>query len=136
MKTCPKCRGKYPDDSIQCTECNIELIENKKFNTILHELYDMNKEQRELIKDNDRYKLVYIYQFGYQDACGDYNVKNTKIKIQHQNKTQNIPKCPTCQSTNIKRISTLNRVTSIAVFGLLSGKIGKNYECLDCKAKW
>ena len=54
-------------------------------------------------------------------------------KVQKQ---QNIPKCPTCGSTNVKHISTLNRAVSIGVFGLFSSKIGKNYECLDCKAKW
>ena len=48
----------------------------------------------------------------------------------------NKPKCPTCGSTNVKHISTLNRAVSIGVFGLFSSKIGKNYECLNCKAKW
>lgn len=49
---------------------------------------------------------------------------------------QNKPKCPTCGSTNVKHISTLNRAVSIGVFGLFSSKIGKNYECLHCKSKW
>ena len=49
---------------------------------------------------------------------------------------QNKPKCPTCGSTNVKHISTLNRAVSIGVFGLFSSKIGKNYECLNCKMKW
>ena len=52
------------------------------------------------------------------------------------NKQSNIPKCPTCGSTNVRHISTLNRAVSIGVFGLFSSKIGKNYECLNCKAKW
>ncbi len=51
-------------------------------------------------------------------------------------RNQNTPKCPTCGSTNVKHISTLNRAVSIGVFGLFSSKIGKNYECLNCKAKW
>lgn len=51
-------------------------------------------------------------------------------------KSANIPKCPTCGSTNIKHISTLNRAVSIGILGIFSGKIGKNYECLDCKARW
>ena len=51
-------------------------------------------------------------------------------------KEQNTPKCPTCGSTNVKHISTLNRAASIGVFGLFSSKIGKNYECLNCKMKW
>ena len=54
-------------------------------------------------------------------------------KVQKQ---QNTPKCPTCGSTNIKRITTANRAVSVLTLGILSSKIGKNYECLDCKAKW
>ena len=57
--------------------------------------------------------------------------------IAKTNNTQsNTPKCPTCGSTNVRHISTLNRAVSIGVFGLFSSKIGKNYECLNCKAKW
>lgn len=51
-------------------------------------------------------------------------------------KQQNTPKCPTCGSTNIRHISTLNRATSILALGIFSSKIGKSYECLNCKAKW
>ncbi len=51
-------------------------------------------------------------------------------------KQQNTPKCPTCGSTNIRHISTLDRATSILALGIFSSKIGKNYECLNCKAKW
>lgn len=48
----------------------------------------------------------------------------------------NAPKCPICGSTNIRRISTLNRGMSVATVGLASSKIGKQYECKNCKHKW
>lgn len=47
-----------------------------------------------------------------------------------------IPKCPTCQSTNIRHIGGGERAMSVIGLGLFSGKIGKNYECLNCKARW
>lgn len=46
------------------------------------------------------------------------------------------PKCPNCGSNNTQRISTANRATSIAMTGLASSKIGKQYECKKCKHKW
>ena len=46
------------------------------------------------------------------------------------------PKCPVCGSTNTERISTLNRTVSIATLGLASSKIGKQYQCKNCKHKW
>lgn len=50
--------------------------------------------------------------------------------------TPNIPKCPTCGSTDIKDISTLNRMVSVGAFGLASDKIGKTKECKNCGYKW
>ena len=44
--------------------------------------------------------------------------------------------CPQCNSTNIEKISTVNRATSIAMTGLASNKIGKQYKCKDCKHMW
>ena len=46
------------------------------------------------------------------------------------------PICPVCGSKNTRRLSTTNRAISIAVVGLASDKIGKQYECLNCKHKW
>lgn len=46
------------------------------------------------------------------------------------------PTCPICGSHNTERISTLNRTVSIATVGLASSKIGKQYQCKNCKHKW
>lgn len=48
----------------------------------------------------------------------------------------NMPKCPVCGSKNVAKISTLNRSVSVATVGLASSKIGKQYECKNCKHKW
>lgn len=48
----------------------------------------------------------------------------------------NMPKCPICGSTNVVKISTLNRTVSVATVGLASSKIGKQYQCKNCKHKW
>ena len=44
--------------------------------------------------------------------------------------------CPMCHSKNVKKISDLNRATSVAVWGVASDKIGKQYECDNCHHKW
>ena len=51
-------------------------------------------------------------------------------------KREHPAKCPTCGSTNIKDISTLNRAVSVGMFGLASSKVGKTKECKDCGYKW
>jgi len=47
-----------------------------------------------------------------------------------------IPKveCPYCHSTNVTRISNTERVASIAMLGIFSKKINKNFKCNSCKA--
>ena len=44
--------------------------------------------------------------------------------------------CPMCSSKKIKKLSDLNRAGSIALKGLASDKIGKSYECDNCKYKF
>lgn len=47
-----------------------------------------------------------------------------------------VPKCPTCQSTNIRKISRLESGASIAMFGLFSRKINKTFKCQSCGYTW
>ena len=44
--------------------------------------------------------------------------------------------CPSCGGTNVVKITTVDRSISIAVVGLASGKIGKQYQCRHCKHLW
>ena len=40
--------------------------------------------------------------------------------------------CPYCNSTNTSKIGTVSRMTSTAMFGLASKKIGKQWHCNSC----
>lgn len=68
-----------------------------------------------------------------QDALQKRLEAERAAKVKQQ---ANIPKCPICGSTNVVKISTLNRTVSVATVGLASSKIGKQYECKSCKHKW
>lgn len=48
----------------------------------------------------------------------------------------NKPKCPTCQSINVQKIGTGERMASVAVFGIFSKKINKSYKCKNCGYTW
>lgn len=47
-----------------------------------------------------------------------------------------VPKCPTCGSTNIRKISGVERGASIAAFGIFSKKINKTFKCGNCGYTW
>ena len=50
--------------------------------------------------------------------------------------TDNIPKCPTCQSIRVEKISTLSKAAHGAAFGLLSKTARSQFVCHNCGYKW
>ena len=48
----------------------------------------------------------------------------------------NVPKCPTCSSTNIKKVSGVTKAVSVVMFGLLSQKVKKTFHCNNCGYEW
>lgn len=55
---------------------------------------------------------------------------------QNANTNINVPKCPHCNSINIKPISTGERIGSIVTLGIFIKKINKSFKCLECKYTW
>ena len=50
---------------------------------------------------------------------------------------QNKPKCPICQSTNISKITTVQKAGKIALFGIFGmGDNGKTWKCNNCGSKF
>lgn len=74
-----------------------------------------------------------FYQQDYVKQLQMRSQQRLQIKEQY---ISSKPKCPTCNSTNIQKISTTKRMVSIGVFGLASGSIGKTMECKQCGYKW
>ena len=65
------------------------------------------------------------------------NVKNKRFTSPTQHQPQpNIPRCPTCGSTNIKMISSLNRAVHGYAFGLFSKTARSQFCCQNCSYKW
>ena len=62
---------------------------------------------------------------------------HSRVTIQNTNAAnKHIPKCPTCQSTNIHKIGSVERGASIALWGIFSKKINKTFECKNCGYTW
>lgn len=49
---------------------------------------------------------------------------------------KNIPKCPTCSSIKIRKISVTSKVASVAMWGVLSRKVHKQWHCDICGSEW
>lgn len=48
----------------------------------------------------------------------------------------NKPKCPTCGSLNVEKISTGKKVFGVAMFGLFSSDVRNTMHCKNCGYKW
>lgn len=50
--------------------------------------------------------------------------------------SNNIPKCPTCNSTDITCISATAKVVNTAMFGIFGQKRKRQFKCNNCKYEW
>lgn len=50
--------------------------------------------------------------------------------------SESAPKCPTCGSTNIKKISSTAKVTNTVLFGIFGNKRKKQFHCESCGYEW
>lgn len=80
------------------------------------------------IKDNYR-----LHKYTEEQARIDQSIDKEKQELQ---KLNNIPKCPICQSTNIQKISSINRAVHGLAFGLFSKTARSQWVCNNCGNKW
>lgn len=65
----------------------------------------------------------------------DHRTKSLE-KQQESNISDSTPKCPTCGSTNIKKISSTAKVTNTVLFGIFGNKRKKQFHCESCGYEW
>ncbi len=84
------------------------------------EAYEVYKELKQMLNPNPLTKL-----------------EVDSYKKQHSpTKQSNHPKCPTCGSTNVKKISVTSKAVGAGLFGLFSKTAKSQFECENCGYKW
>lgn len=68
----------------------------------------------------------------------EYEIKAMPFReaSEKNNNDSYIPRCPTCGSTNIEKISFGKKLTGGVLFGLLSSNVRKTMHCRNCGYKW
>lgn len=72
----------------------------------------------------------------------DYVPSKPTIELKPQPTTPTItnsqytPKCPTCNSPDVEKISLTSKVVGGALFGLFSSNVRKTMYCKNCGYKW
>lgn len=79
-----------------------------------------------LVAENEYEKVLIC------DECAEcYVVEQKKIRP-----TSNVPKCPTCGSSDIEKISVTSKAVDTVIFGILGTKRYKTFRCNKCKYEW
>lgn len=157
---CPKC-GKvlldYFDNQENgifgkyCINCSnffkkYELIDTGKSK----EYFEEKAEPIDEFSSNweEEVRKEFIYNNPLYDRNADMQHREDMRKLDEKNhrdamieqsrtNTDNTPHCPTCNSTDIEKISTSSKVGKAALFGVLAiGSITKQFKCNNCGYKW
>lgn len=155
---CPECNKEISDKAKMCPHCGYELPKHK----IMHQgIYCPGCLESTVVHDDeDEEKICPSCHIKYEKSiigtlfqCFDYGKdnyeelrKSPKFNEKNYQKRVNwVPisyssssaiKCPTCQSTNVQRISGGERTVSVALFGLFSNKMNKSFKCNNCGYTW
>lgn len=131
-RICLKCGNLYSDENqTSCERCNsndTELIQTSITN---REYWDILQISR------DGYFVKAMIELKEKDPI-EYQLKMQQFKNQAKQQEQsNRPKCPTCNSTDLKKISGISKAGSIALWGVFAaGRTSKTWHCNNCGTEW
>lgn len=145
VKYCPYCKKYQPSTFYNCAFCLRRLW-------LLSDWEDTEDEEKEdwlkyPMPAEDISKMDADTVRKNQDEAAAYDAK-VKAEIQEKldeerrkaeeeaAKPVYTPKCPTCGSPDIERISGVSKVASAAMLGLFSNKIRKTFHCNNCGYEW
>lgn len=146
MKYCSKCGRELFDRDIECDKCkSVNFISEKECKEIIEKINNANMISKKKLLKDPIYKMVYDSIINkpkdYFNACvtNNSNESNKEFFDRINRHTINKPNehnihCPYCNSSNVTKIGTVNRMVSTSMFGLASKKIGKQWHCDNCKS--
>lgn len=147
---CPKCKMEYlykpfvknEDKKQVCgyKGCDGEMIHSKI--TAEENVYieHISEDREFLIAMNDLRNTDVI---AYKEKIAQYKAEFEKTHAPLSNdendihkQPSNLPKCPTCGSTNIEKISAGKKIKGSMLFGLFSNDAKKQMRCKNCGYKF
>lgn len=123
---CPKCNEKQP-----ATERAIYI--QKKYGMRNIDIADIPCDKcgcdKSFIMKQVEYDLIICTN------CGNPSINNKIKPNTHNIISKPTITCPYCKSTNTKKISSISKVSSVAIWGIFAlGKTNKQWHCNNCKS--
>lgn len=92
---------------------------------------------REIMQVSDDEFAVYIKRWSDWSTkryLRDREADQKRVALNAEIREKNTIRCPYCKSADVSKIGVLNRTASVAIFGLGSSKMGKQWHCNNCKS--
>ena len=135
MKICENCGTISEFSDGECKACCNSKITDLKIST--QEWFNLTPTQKETVIKNtlslsdETYELI---QEAWRNNKKNVQPMSRPIQTNFQ---QNTPKCPICQSTNLSKITTVQKAGKIALFGIFGmSDNGKTWRCNNCGSKF
>lgn len=135
MNVCPKC-GKFYSSEEKCPDCDTEMIDchctnDEGFNMILNgtsKQWEQQMREKYVVGspefDEDLYNKRLQEEKAEEDYYASIQTRPSQPKVE----------CPYCHSTNTKKISSMAKVTNVALFGIFGQKRKHQWHCNDCNS--
>ena len=148
---CPECGKEISDIATSCPNCGYPMV--AKNHCIINGIdidcsfifndYDIELKQMEMadktnldMKIADQIVIEWSAQGKippvFNGKVSTWEEDNKKILSQQSN----TPKCPTCGSLQVEKISAGKKVVGGALFGLFSSDVRNTMYCKSCGCKW
>lgn len=148
---CTKCGETIYDtilpNDIKCRYCgnimkqtNINIDDYKEYIRELEKDKTVPEQDEIHLQENERLAKEYGDDFS-KEALEQRVIERDRF-IRQNTKSYTPPtpssqvKCPTCGSTNVKKISVASKAVGAGLFGLFSKTAKSQFECSSCGYKW
>ena len=118
---------KYPDTKYKY-ECDVD-----DYRYIIEHPDEYKKKLTEQILANDSQILEYQQQI---DNCSIHQAVEAFKYSTHESNARHVPRCPTCGSPNIEKISIGKKITGDFFWGFKSQNVRSQFHCKNCGYKW
>lgn len=140
---CPRClRYHYSSRYKRCVYCSYEHLITYTFEAPDDDSWSSKEDadghaNADALYGNPEFsEKLYKRRLRDEHAIEMRHLELQRNQIAEQKKGTSVPKCPTCGSTNVEKISTAQKALGFALVGLFSSNLGKTMHCKDCGYKW
>lgn len=123
------------DDNISiCPFCNSTLIDITlplEDYLVIRKISNYNRQLLEAMIDLHDKDII-----EYELKMSQFRAQAEQQKSTENSQHDNVPKCPTCGSTNIQKISASVKLGGAMMFGIFSKTAKSQWKCMNCGSKW